>query len=126
MYVAITRAENAVFLTESEGFDYTHKTSRCPSRFLMEIDRDIIKVEGDIPPEIWQGTLNLVSKLDAEIYMDGPMEDEEDEDALKPGDKVTHKILGEGTILDYDEERDAFKIDFNGSIRFIRASFLSK
>ena len=46
--------------------------------------------------------------------------------ALKPGDKVTHKVLGEGTILDYDEERDSFKIDFNGSIRFIRASFLTK
>ena len=127
MYVAITRAEKAVFLTESEGFDYTHKTSRCPSRFLMEIDRDIIKVDGDIPPEIWQGTFNLVRKLDAEIYMDGSMEeDEEEEDALKPGDKVTHKVLGEGTILDYDEERDSFKIDFNGSIRFIRASFLTK
>ena len=127
MYVAITRAEKAVFLTESEGFDYTHKTSRCPSRFLMEIDRDIIKVDGDIPPEIWQGTFNLVRKLDAEIYMDGSMEeDEEEEDALKPGDKVTHKVLGEGTILDYDEERDSFKIDFNGSIRFIRSSFLTK
>ena len=127
MYVAITRAEKAVFLTESEGFDYTHKTSRCPSRFLMEIDRDIIKVDGDIPPEIWQGTFNLVRKLDAEIYTDGSMEEDEDEeDALKPGDKVTHKVLGEGTILDYDEERDSFKIDFNGSIRFIRASFLTK
>ncbi len=126
MYVAITRAEKAVFLTESEGFDFTHKSPRCPSRFLMEIDRKTVKVEGDIPRELWQNTRDLVRKLDQEIASFSYTDDEEDGDTLKPGDTVTHKILGKGTILDYDEERDAYKIDFNGSIRFIRADFLAK
>ena len=126
MYVAITRAEKAVFLTESEGFDYTHKTTRCPSRFLMEIDRKIIKVDGNIPPEIWNGTLALVRKLDDEIASQHSPEEEEEENALKPGDTVTHKVLGEGLILDYDRERDSFQINFNGSIRFIRADYFDK
>ena len=127
MYVAITRAEKAVFLTESEGFDFTQKTTRCPSRFLMEIDRNTIKVEGNIPPEIWQGTLNMVRMLDSEINSQySPDDNDQDENYLKPGNTVTHKILGEGTILEYDEERDSYSIDFNGSIRFIRADFLVK
>ena len=128
MYVAITRAEKAVFLTEAEGFDFTRKATRCPSRFLREITPGIIKIDGDIPPEIWQETLNAVAKLDREISgMSSSDEDEDDEqDSLQPGDTVEHKIFGKGTILEYDEERDSFKIDFNGSIRIIRASFLSK
>lgn len=123
MYVAITRAEKAVFLTESEGFDYIHKSPRCPSRFLMEIDPKIVKIDGDISPEIWQSTKDLVRKLDEEIASSNIPED--DDEQLQPGDSVTHKIFGKGTILEYDENRDSFKIDFNGSVRFIRADFFN-
>ena len=121
MYVAITRAEKAVFLTESEGFDYTRKTSRCPSRFLMEINPILIKVEGDISPDIWQSTKELVKKLDNEISSINIRDEEEK--LLGPGDTVTHKVFGEGTILEYDESKDTFKVDFNGKVRFIRAEY---
>ena len=123
MYVAITRAEKAVFLTESEGFDYVRKSSRCPSRFLMEIDPKIVKVDGDISPELWQSTQDLVRKLDEEIS--SSFIPEEEEEQLKPGDTVTHKIFGEGVILEFDENRNSFKVDFNGSVRFIRADFFN-
>ncbi len=125
MYVAITRAEKAVFLTESEGFDFTRKSSRYPSRFLGEITPSSIKVEGDISPELWKATEEIVRQLDFEMSTQyNPENDEDDKNEnLKPGDKVNHKVLGEGTILEYNEERDTYKIDFNGSTRFIRADF---
>ena len=37
MYVAVTRAEKALFLTESEGYNFTTNTDKYPSRFLCEI-----------------------------------------------------------------------------------------
>ena len=49
-----------------------------------------------------------------------------DKDTLKPGDIVTHKVFGRGTILEYIESKGTYKIEFNGSIKFIRADFFSK
>lgn len=47
MYVATTRAENKLFLTNDEGYDYMANSFRVPSRFLDEIDtRYIVTVYG--------------------------------------------------------------------------------
>ena len=48
MYVAVTRAEKALFLTESEGYNISTKTNKYPSRFLAEIRRDLVVTEGVI------------------------------------------------------------------------------
>lgn len=37
MYVAVTRAEKALFLTDSEGYNYNSGFNKYPSRFLTEI-----------------------------------------------------------------------------------------
>ena len=50
MYVAITRAEKALFLTDSEGYNYTTRTDKFPSRFISEIGEGLVKVDGFIDP----------------------------------------------------------------------------
>lgn len=55
MYVAITRAERALFLTESEGYNYSTKSDKYPSRFITEIGDGLIKLEGYIDPALITG-----------------------------------------------------------------------
>ena len=49
MYVAITRAEKGLFLTESEGYNAITKSDKYPSRFIGEIADGLINVEGELP-----------------------------------------------------------------------------
>ena len=140
MYVAITRAEKALFLTDSEGFDYTRKTwktRKLPSRFITEITDGLIKIEGNIDKSLFMKTKFLADKLCQELAYspsslsysnaDNPTSGTTDKvTPLQPGDTVNHKVFGKGTILEYLPSKESFKIDFNGSVRFIRADFFKR
>ncbi len=118
MYVAITRAEKALFLTESEGYNYATKSEKYPSRFITEIGDDLIKVEGHIEPDLIAGRDNIIKFLDLGI--------EDSEFEYKEGDTAIHEMFGEGIILSVNEERKSCEIDFSGKIRNIRWQFITK
>lgn len=105
MYVAVTRAERALFLTESEGFCNAIKGAKYPSRFLTEIGDGLVEVEGDMDPMLLELTKDMVRRLS-------------DETEPKPtvgfavGDRVTHRVFGVGTIVEAFPERDAYKVEF--------------
>jgi len=141
MYVAITRAEKALFLTESEGFNMSTKMTKYPSRFLAEIKKEMVVVEGEIPEELWEGTRMMRHVLDQETYVpDVPgaqvissiggkdpfaSERAEYNSPFKVGDKVVHDIFGEGVIEGMSEDCTTFEVKFpDGSTRNIRAAFL--
>ncbi|MBO6083334.1 MAG: UvrD-helicase domain-containing protein [Bacteroidales bacterium] len=140
MYVAITRAEKALFLTESEGFNIATKMSKYPSRFLAEIKRNMVVVEGNIPEELWRGTRNLVHVLDEENFIpdvlgaavaaqggaDGFGSDRAAYNSpFQIGQTVSHAIFGEGTVLSASDDFSTFRVQFaDGSVRHLRASFL--
>src|SRR5574344_688562 len=136
MYVAVTRAEKALFLTESEGFNVSTKMNKYPSRFLTEIQREMFVTEGFVPEELWKGTKNLKHVLDEEIYgnpvepssgVDGfAAERAEYHSGFEVGDEVVHKVFGEGVIISANSEWTSFQVQFqDGTIRQIRSSFLS-
>lgn len=125
MYVAITRAEKALFLTESEGFNISTKTNKYPSRFLAEIKRELVVTEGVIPQELWKGTQNLSHVLDQEDFF----REERDEynSPFKEGDLVTHPVFGEGRIVGANKDFTSFDVQFdNGVLRTLRAGFLQQ
>ena len=65
MYVAVTRAEKGLYLTESEGYNQSTRMNKYPSRFLAEIKRTLLVSEGHAVPEsLWKGTKNLIHILD--------------------------------------------------------------
>lgn len=68
MYVAITRAESELFLTESEGFNVSTKMNKYPSRFLTEIRRSMFVTEGVMPEYLWGRTKNMIHVLDQENF----------------------------------------------------------
>ncbi len=124
MYVAITRARQALFLTESEGFNISTKTNKYPSRFLAEIKRELLVSEGTVPPELWKSTRNLSHVLDEDFarerawYNDSP---------FQIGDLVTHPVFGEGRIVGANKDYTSFDVQFDqGARRSLRAGFLKQ
>lgn len=117
MYVAVTRAEKILMLTESEGYNYTTKTAKYPSRFLHEIGTNLIKVEGNLDPVLFEGTKYNIELLDDEL--NGSIKF-----FLKVGDTVKHKFFGEGTIEAVNAQQRSYTVKFSNGIRDILADKL--
>ncbi len=106
-FVAMTRAEKGLFLSEAEGF--THDgTPRYPSRFLLDIDRDLL--DFTTPPE--EGLIR-----DAKQYIQSAERAleiaEQAQNALPVGARVRHPLLGDGTVIGVDETLGAHEIQFD-------------
>ena len=128
MYVAVTRAERELFLTESEGFSAAARLSKYPSRFLREIKRSLFVTEGDMDELLWQESSKMVRSLgldfsQGETTADGSTAPS-GSDILAPGTRVKHDVLGEGIIQDYNEARGSYTVQFGNGTRNIRRNFL--
>ena len=134
MYVALTRAEKALFLTESEGFNLSTKMNKYPSRFLAEIKREMVVTEGFIPEELWKGTRSLIHVLDEELDPHRPV-DPDDFDfssdvaelrsPFRIGEPVVHPVFGEGVVRGANKEWTTFEVEFSdGKVRSLRAAFI--
>lgn len=124
MYVAVTRGEKAVVLTESEGYDFNSGQAKYPSRFLTEIGEGLVEVEGDIDEALLKGTAKLVRKLDNEIYADEFI-DANDGDEFAPGTAVLHSRFGRGTVIENNPERGSARVDFGSRTVNLRYSALT-
>lgn len=105
MYVAATRAERELILTESEGFSPANQCGKFPSRFLMEIPDSAKDVKGHIPPYLFEEAQYLVQSLNDELGIETEPFDTKrgdattDDDAvIRIGDTVEHLVFGTGTV----------------------------
>ena len=104
-FVAVTRAQKRLFLTEAEGFSQ-HAGGRYPSRFIFDIDKELLNYEVELPPALLAKT---------RIYIDENNSMLQKKDALAglaEGDTVEHGILGRGTVLAIDESAGTYTIKF--------------
>lgn len=62
MYVAVTRAERILFITESEGYCPQVRAVKIPSRFIREIKQHLYVTDGDMDPELWKSTEAFVKE----------------------------------------------------------------
>lgn len=117
MYVAVTRAEQALFLTESEGYNAVTRTDKFPSRFIREIKESLLEIEGDLTKEqmaeLFDGTKQLIEDLNDDT---SPVN-------YQVGDKVAHKIFGFGQIIE-ESSNTSYKVRFAKGDRFIQSNFL--
>lgn len=117
MYVAATRAEKILFLTESEGFSHLG-IEKYPSRFILEIEKDLLKVDGDINPELYAKTKELASRID-----NGKCENSDFEE----WDFINHDNFGNGVIINDGSNNDCCVLFLNeNKIRHLKSSFLHK
>ena len=118
MYVAVTRAEDILYLSESEGFMNDTGAHKYPSRFISEIDLSMLEVEGNPDPKLLEGTRTAVNLLNAEVYTD-------DNEVWKAGTRVRHKIFGDGIIVSYDSAAKSYLVKFSNCERQLLPKFLT-
>lgn len=101
-YVAYTRAEDALFLTDAEGVNYDG-SFRYPSRFIFNTDRAFLKYEVELEETLAENAKNNIKRT--ENLMD------KGETGLKVGDKIKHKVFGDGKIIGVKESLYVIKFD---------------
>lgn len=104
MYVAITRAEEKIYLTHAtKRYMYGKSNYETDSRFLKElgiVDKKLPKAE---------------TKKSKDFLLDE--KEEQFNSGLKVGDVVFHNRFGEGEVLDISSDGMVGKIDFSGSVK---------
>lgn len=106
-YVAITRAQKALYLMDSEG-QSQQGIKKLPSRFLYEIGEQnylrIGKISNELEHESWVYIHHLNKQLAEELppYSNNEIQ------------TVEHHIFGKGQILSFDKRRKAYSVQFDG------------
>ena len=102
-YVAITRAEKAFYMTESEGFNFSTGLNKYPSRFLFEISDNYFVRKGELSLEIINEAKEQL-KLDASRQLI--------QKKFDVGDLVNHLIWKQGKVIEVNEEKGEYQIEF--------------
>jgi DNA helicase-2/ATP-dependent DNA helicase PcrA len=118
MYVAITRAENVLYLSESEGYDFSSQSEKYPSRFLREIERALFITKGKMDESLWGETDKLIKEFAAETHFN-----DNDEPEFMVNDIVGHEIFGYGKILQVNEDGTC-KIQFKKSCKTLKNEYV--
>ena len=105
-FVAVTRAEKMLFLSEAEGRTLDG-SPRFPSRFIFDIGDEQLEKENPPSESLIKSALEY-----AEIKQQYMPENSE-HTALNAGTRINHFILGPGTVLDYDDEAKVYIIQFD-------------
>ncbi len=117
-YVAMTRAESVLYLTDSEGMGLD-SNMKYPSRFIF-----------DIEPELLQYTVALSEEL-VEIARSHITVDERKLDIklLSVGTTIEHPTLGQGKVIAVDASNSSYLVRFLSGIErsiSFAAGFLNK
>ena len=106
-FVALTRAEKGLFLSDSEGRNLDG-SPRYPSRFILDIDPALLEYTEE-PRE------SLIAEAREYIEMSTRLLPEDATDKFFPeGSRVRHEIMGCGTVVDIDTEKKAHIVLFDG------------
>jgi DNA helicase-2/ATP-dependent DNA helicase PcrA len=104
-YVAITRAEKAFYMTESEGYNFQTGMNKYPSRFLWEIKDNLYVRQGILPQEFINEAKNQI-EFEHDLLNLQPIP------VLEVGDIVSFSAWGKGKVLEKDDEKNVYMIDF--------------
>ena len=105
-FVALTRAERGLYLSESDGRNFDG-SPRYPSRFLLEIDPPLLTFTQ--PPR--EG---LLREAWEQIRCSSLSLAPSDQDVVLPaGQRVRHAMFGPGTVLEADLDKGAHVVQFD-------------
>ena len=119
MYVAVTRAEKALFLTESEGYNFVTKQEKNPSRYLLEIQDGLLEIKGEMESNLMNELLEVTSQQIKEFNHDKDITPS----LFKVGDEVENAFFGVGTIIEIANDT-SYKVKFEKGVRFVQAEHL--
>ena len=118
-FVAMTRAEKRLFLTEAEGRN-TDGSPRYPSRFILDIDPGCVEYTAPPREELIADAREYIAVT--EKYLPENLESQ----TFSVGDRVAHDILGPGTVVEVDTDKAAHIVRFDGMDTSRAISFRAK
>ena len=118
-FVAMTRAEKALYLTEPEGRNLDG-SYRYPSRFILQIDPALLEYTQALDPRLMDDALRFIRASAATLEAGSGNQD------LQPGDQVLHAIMGRGVIQSVDTGKQAYVVKFDDLPTDRRISFKAK
>jgi DNA helicase-2/ATP-dependent DNA helicase PcrA len=106
-FVALTRAQRHLFLTDAEGWHLDGST-RLPSRFIFNVDKALLSYTDELDDRLVRETTRNIRDHEKmlETVAAGPV--------FQPGARVVHSILGAGEVVDIDRDKAAYTIRFDG------------
>ena len=118
-FVALTRAEEALFLTSTGGRDF-EGAIRYPSRFLLDIDEKTFDYE--VPP---RAELLAELRRRVAVWEKSPADVSP---ALTVGTRVRHKVFGVGVVEKVDAKDPIVQVRFErlATTRWLAASLLER
>ncbi len=105
-FVAVTRAENALFLSDAEGRNLDG-SFRYPSRFIFNIDRSLLDYTDELDERLISESADFIASSEK------AMEAQTSGSVYEQGDRIVHSILGAGTVLQVDIDILAYLIAFD-------------
>ena len=115
-FVAMTRAEKALYITEAGGANLDG-SPRYPSRFILDIDRDKLEFDSPVDEQLMKETMVYVGRSTAFLQED------KDETTMEAGTRVRHPVFGPGTIVEVDGSAHAYLIKFDSRPTMRQISF---
>lgn len=118
-FVAMTRAQKALYLTEADGRNFDG-TPRYPSRFLVEIDQNLLTYTQKPDEEQLAEARRFAARAEQLLA-------EAEETVYWPsGQRVRHVVFGTGTVLEVDRSRSAYLVQFDDMDTPRQISFRAK
>ena len=103
-YVAYTRAENALFLSDAEGTNFDG-SYRYPSRFIFNTDKMYLSYTTELEQRLVDSAAQFIKRNEERISGETPKR-------LTVGTKVMHSLFGVGVILEVNEEGNFYVVQF--------------
>jgi DNA helicase-2/ATP-dependent DNA helicase PcrA len=117
-FVAMTRAEKRLFLSEAEGRDLDG-SPRYPSRFLLDIDPPLLTYTETPREELIRDARSYIAASESRLPT-GEFE------PFLPGQRVLHPILGPGTVVETDLVKGTHLVRFDNLPTLRAISFRAK
>lgn len=118
-FVAMTRAEKALFLSAAEGWNFDG-SPRYPSRFLLDIDPGLLSFTRKPRDGLIEAAQDYIASSVRFLAED------EQRQLLAAGQRVRHSIFGAGVIVDVDSRKSAYVIQFDEMDTPRKISFRAK
>ena len=118
-FVAVTRAEKELYLSEADGRNFDG-SPRYPSRFLLDIDEKLLTFTR--PPE--EGLIRRAR--DYIGHSQAGLPEADGQTVFPAGQRVRHALFGPGTVLDTDMDRGAHVVQFDEMETPRKISFRAK
>lgn len=106
-YVAITRAQEILYLMDSEG-QSQQGIKKLPSRFLYEIGEQNYQRIGKISDDLERESWGYIHRLNREMIEELPATKD---DSIQI---IEHHIFGKGKVLSFDNKRKVYTVQFDG------------